>query len=505
MTTTSSPSHSAKSTRIRIYDQYRSANPHVVNEVVASDLCVRCGACEPACPFDIVRFGKDGYPFITDEQECRVNCVRCLKVCPGNEIDFSRLDSEMFGQHPHPDSITGFVNGSFVAYSTNNIVREDGASGGLVTALLAYMLEHDVIDGALVLGTEANGDGWQQKPFIARSVEQLCKAAKSKYLVVPMLQPLAEMEQIEGRYAVVALPCYAHALMKYLKVSPKLRKRLKFVIGLYCNVALEPHAVDDLCEIKGVERKDLTDLQFRAGKWPGAVQASVKNSPLFKVLKNEEMKDEFNTLKLFYTPKRCNMCVDFSAEYTDIAVGDPWLRGPDGKYLYPDGYTTLLTRTDIGKQMIVAAEQAGYIKTEPLPLSTFMANFEKSARYKRELVPEFMELLRRRGKPVPAYHRQIGERDLTRVPLWKLRRAMKAAVLHKIAEYKWLRKFLLRLLQTPPAILYLRWNRGRKARNFAANYLKGKQLAERLQRGSTPSADPARRDREIAMPKAEAR
>jgi coenzyme F420 hydrogenase subunit beta len=458
--------------RERTYEQYSNPNPHVINEIVDEGLCVRCGACEPACPFDIIRFDDSHYPYITNEKECRVNCVRCLKVCPGGTIDFNKLDDQMFGQRPNPQSITGIVKGSYITYSTNEEVRKRGASGGFVTQLLTYMLEHKLIDGALVLGTAVDDQkGWHEKPFIARTADELRSAAQSKYMITPMLRPLGEMEAIEGNYAVVALPCYVHALRQYMKVSPKLRKRLKLIIGLYCNVTLEPHLAEDMCTMKGVDPRDLTSLQFRSGEWPGGVQVSVRGGKPFKLLKHEEMKDEFNTLKLFYTPPRCNMCIDFSAEYADLAVGDPWLRGPDGKYLYPDGRTTVLTRTDAGVKVVQDAVDAGYIVIEPLPLETYMVNFEKSARYKRDLVPEYMELRRRLGKRSPEYGRDVAA-GIGRRSIWKLRNGWRANFLHAISSYRWVRLTLIRLSQTPPALAYYRWNRKRKASRFAAGYEK---------------------------------
>jgi len=461
----------------RVYTQYRHSNPHVVNEVVDEELCVRCGACEPACPFDIIRFNDEHYPYITNEDECRVNCVRCLKVCPGSELDFNKLDDQMFGQRPHPESITGIVKGSYITHSTNKEVREKGASGGFVTQLLTYMLDQKLIDGALVLGTEVDETGWHQKPFIARTVEELRRAAQSKYMIAPMLKPLGEMEAIEGNYAVVALPCYVHALRQYMKVSPKLRKRLKLIIGLYCNVTLEPHLARDMCAMKGVSPRDLTNLEFRSGEWPGGVQVSVSGGKPFKLLKHEEMKDEFNTLKLAYTPLRCDMCIDFSAEYADLAVGDPWLRGPDGKYLYPDGRTTLLTRTEAGEQVVRDAVAAGYIGIEDLPLETFMVNFEKSARYKRDLVPQYMELRRRLGLRSPVYGRDVAP-GLSEKPIWKLREGWRAYLLHAISKYQWVRIGLVRMSQTLPALAYYRWNRKRKTRKFAAGYARAQAFVQ---------------------------
>ncbi len=469
--------------------RYTAENPHVINEIVDTGLCVRCGACEPACPVDIIRFdARTAYPYITEEESCIQACTRCLKVCPGGEVDFNKLDDEMFGRRPHPQSITGIVRGSYVSFSTNDEVRYKGASGGFVTEILTYMLDNKLIDGALVLTTTADENGWREHAMIARTVEELRRAQKSKYLVVPALTPLAEMEKIEGTYAVVALPCYVHAIRKYQKVSPKLRKRLKYVIGLYCNVALEPNAYTDLCELKGIDFKDVTGLDFRFGDWPGGIHAAIKGGEPVKVLKHEEMKDEFNTMKLFYTPTRCNMCIDFSAEHADISVGDPWLRGPDGEYIYTDGRTTVLTRTDDGVKIVDDAVRDGYIKLEPIPIETYMVNFEKAARYKRDLVPYNIRLRRKLGLKAPEYSRPITQG--LNMGLMKYKKAVKANILHLLSRYKWIRKLGLRLAQTPPIILYFRWNRGRKARKFAQGYPAALEFVAQLrQTDDRPAAE----------------
>lgn len=450
-------------------------NIHVVNQIVDQGLCVRCGACDPACPVDIIKFDSQAFPYITNEEECITTCVRCLKVCPGKIVDFNKWDDEMFGVRPHPESVTGIVRRSMIGYSINIDIRKSGASGGLVTQLLTYLLDKKIIDGALVLGSKPDDKGYNFKSYIARTPEELKSASRSKYILIEHLEQLREIENIDGKYAIVALPCHIHAIKKYQKVSKKLRERIVFIIGLYCNVAFEPYLLDDLVKFTGYKKEDIINIEFRAGQWPGGVEFTLKDGTVKKPLKFEEMKDTFNSFKLFYTAKRCNLCIDFSAEYGDISVGDPWLRGPDGNYLFEDNRTTIITRTEFGDKIIDMAVTDGYISVEDLPLKTYMMNFEKNAKYKRDFVPKTMELRKLFNLSAPEYTRPTGFGKLTSFGSMLL----KTTTLY-LSKYRWFRRLGLSILQTPIALKLFERNRLRKKRNYASHYSEMEKFVERI-------------------------
>lgn len=458
-------------------------NPHVVNQIVERDLCVRCGACAPACPVDIIDFDPvTSYPYITDEPACLHGCTRCLKVCPGEEVEFTTFDDEMFDRRPDPRSVSGVVERALVGHATDPETRYRGASGGFVTQLLVYLLEAGEIDGALVLG-DSEGEGpWRPKPVLARTREEIEAAAKSKYLALPFLAPLDEMEEVEGRYAVVALPCHVHALRRYQNVSPMLRERIRLVIGLYCNVVFEPTLAEEACEMAGLDPGRLRDFQFRYGDWPGGVHAILDDGSEHKVLALEEMKDEFNFLKLFYTAPRCNLCTDFSAEYADLAVGDPWLRDEKGDYPYHDGWTTVLVRTEAGDEAVRRAETDGWIGTEAIDLDFYMMNFEFSGRYKRDYVPKKLKLRELIGLAVPEYERELPPGPASGWPS-----AVARTVIGWLGRSKLFRRLALTLIQTRPGLAFLRWNRKRKASRYADGLEERRRFVQELKEGMRPS------------------
>ncbi len=449
---------------------------NIITETVTPGLCARCGACVPVCPRHIIKLDEHHYPYIEEMDRCLTKCNMCVSICPGKTVDFNAWDDELYEKRPHPESITGIVKSCFVGYSTNKNIREAGASGGIVTQLLTYMLEKNLIDGALVLGSEDDKKGYRINPVIARSTEMLKEAARSKYLISPHLTKIQEIMETEGRYAIVALPCQTHAIRKYRKINKKFRNRVKLVIGLHCNTVYEPYLLDDMIEISGYRRDEVSNVEFRGGEWPGYIQLTLKNGKVVRPFKFEEIKDAINTLKLFYSTRRCNLCMDFSAEYSDLTVADPWLRGEDGNYLYDDGWTTILTRTETGDKVIQDATSAGYIITEDLPLQTYMMNFERNATYKRSHVPKNINMRKMFKLPVPEYSRPFKTFTLVSyLPVF-----VKISLLYISRKSKFLRFTGVKLFNSDLAMKFFAWNRKRKKRDYRITYKKTEQFVRRV-------------------------
>ena len=227
----------------------------------------------------------------------------------------------------------------------------------------------------------------------------------------------------------------------------------------------EPHLFDDACALTGIDPAGVSDFVFREGAWPGGVSARLTDGSETKILKLEDWKDEFNLLKLFYAAPRCTLCTDFSGEYADLSAGDPWLRGRDGSYLFEDGRTAVLVRTEAGDRAARRAEEDGWLEVHDLPLETWMVNFEFVGRYKRDYVPKRLLARRLFGLPTPSYGRPLG----IGAPMGWVTTILRTCIAWG-SRWRWFRTGGLRLAQSRPALAYLRWNRDRKARRHSTRY-----------------------------------
>ncbi|WP_370005317.1 Coenzyme F420 hydrogenase/dehydrogenase, beta subunit C-terminal domain [Methanothermobacter sp. KEPCO 2] len=306
------------------------------NASEVGDLCTGCGTCTALCPPRALEMRvneKKGVyePVLTGE--CN-DCGVCLRVCPGLGVDFRKLNMEIFGREPD-DILLGNYEACYVAHSTDEKLRYDSSSGGMVTQVLLYLLEEGLIDGALV--TRMNPEKpLEPEPFIARTPEEIIEARGSKYCPVPANVALREIIEVPGRYAVVGLPCHIQGIRKAELLNRKLRERIVYHLGIVCNHAPSFKATEFLLGMLGVEPGDVKGIRYRGGGWPGGLRVETEDGEI--LLLPEYWGSGFGQL---FMPDRCQMCPDHMAELSDMSFADPWLREFNGE---TQGKTLMVTR-----------------------------------------------------------------------------------------------------------------------------------------------------------------
>lgn len=428
-------------------------------------LCTRCGTCYAVCPADAVTQSESLFPRLID-QRC-TECGLCRQTCPGGAANFPQFQEMVFGSKSNPKDYTGHYLQAYAARSCNNVVRDNGASGGVVTELLLYLLESGRIDGAVVTVMDRENPA-RARSIIATNAEQILEAQQSKYIVVPVNKVLRQVKDFEGKLAFVGLPCHIHGLRKLQKLKPKIYNKIVYVIGLFCLTTLEPYVIRELERIKGDRGKRLSEFYFRQGQWPGNIVAKYTDGSTKKLHYSNFKDGAINYLTRLYSPRRCQLCSDGTAEFADISVADAWMRNPDGSYKYP-GHSTVLARSPIGEKWIKEAITNNRIRAE-LVSGEMVYYTYRTLELNKKKFSQFRAARRKgRGEPWPKYSEfpigaTRGERILE----------LTATGLHRLGEVRIIRQMLLAILLSGPARVLIKARKHKKERiatTLVQNYL----------------------------------
>jgi len=325
-------------------------------EVVTSGLCTGCAACVVVCPYDVLGYNdQDGVyrPFhvATDggPDNCThglKGCTLCTRACPRFRTWEPDIETHRFGRVRTDDEVAGISRRTVLARATDPTVQGTGQDGGLVSALLIWAFEHDVIDAALVSGLEGDGSTWKAVPRVARSREDVLATAGSRYTY--SANPLAYAEAIEGgaeRIALVGMGCQASAppVMQARKAG-KVGRRFVLSVGLLCSKTFDDAIFSELFEEKyGLARADIVKMNIK-----GVFQVWMRDGSYHEVPLKEAHA---------WTREGCKSCPDFAAEHADISTG--------GIGAFGDWTLTLL-RTELGEQLFEDMEAGGVIETRPI-------------------------------------------------------------------------------------------------------------------------------------------
>jgi len=277
--------------------------------VIEKDLCCRCGTCAAVCPQDNIYFpDRKGKCLPTDRGKCRDGCSLCNKVCPGIDSDLSSICEQASCK-----GSTGFGLGPYqevcLLRATNPDIRAKSTSGGAVTALLAFCLEHGVVDGILSVGPDP-GDPCLSVARVSHGTGELFECIQSRYCVVPLNDALRQLDPGK-KYAMVGLPCQIEGLMKLRKYKPAPAENIVLVLGLFCHSTMYFEATEYLLESStSAAHKCLTAIKYRDGAFPGHFTGYWEDGSE-KIASLNQMMNLFD----YFSLNRCRLCLNHVAAF----------------------------------------------------------------------------------------------------------------------------------------------------------------------------------------------
>ena len=177
----------------------------------------------------------------------------------------------------NPDKYIGPHIGCKKGYGTNEGIRANAASGGMVTSLLCNLLKHGDIDGAWVTKTDFVNGELSYKTYVATTEEEIRDASSSVYMTIPLLKHIDVIKNFNGKVAVVMTPCMLRGLDAILKKDDALREKVVLKLGLYCSGTHSPKATTLSMEKSGIPSEDATRLYYRRGHWRGTSSVIYKD------------------------------------------------------------------------------------------------------------------------------------------------------------------------------------------------------------------------------------
>ncbi len=318
-------------------------------DVVDQGICSACGACAAFC--DRIEMDENGAKLARDctltagSIKCSDNGM-CYDDCPMVSHSRAEIDVETFGA-ARSDPVLGVHKKIIGVKAKDPKILERAQDGGAVTALLQCALGLGAMKGATVA---QKGEDWKTSPEIAEAKDALAKAAGTKYMRTFTTTAFGKQFRKYRQLAMVGTGCQIEgARMIHVNLLKDAFEKTKessaplnsLLIGLFCYENF-PHSkiTEKLHSVMGVKMEDVAKTDIIKGK----VIVTKKNGE--KV--THPVKD-FNEI----VPEACKLCTDFTSTYADISVGSVGT---------PDGWSTVIVRSDKGLELLEAAEKGGYIQ-----------------------------------------------------------------------------------------------------------------------------------------------
>lgn len=343
-----------------LYSQTSKRMPSTLKTIIQNDLCHGCGACAAATNGRIsMRLNDAGFlrpvaeGTLSEEDDAAVGTV-----CSGLSL---RHDSGKGITHP----IWGPIIKVRTGFSNDEQIRFAGSSGGVISAIAAYLIETGTVEFVLQVGADST-DPFGSVTCFSRSRTDVISSAGSRY---GPSAPLVNLEQHlarGSRFAVVGKPCDIASLRRMAIRDPRVDRQVPYMIAFMCAGVPSRKGAIAVASAMGALPEEVERFAFRGEGWPGSARAYLRDGRTLRM----DYATSWGTILNRSLQFRCKICPDGTGEFADIVCADAWY-GRDG---YPDfderpGRSLLITRTDRGEDLVQLIASKNHITIESLDVA----------------------------------------------------------------------------------------------------------------------------------------
>jgi len=323
-----------------------------VQSVVASGNCSGCGVCVALAPQDL-RMELDNSGFLrpvlikNDSQqeadEFKKNAFE--NSCPGYNVSgvpAGPLNLEPFGS---------FIQ-AWKGYAKDPKTRFEGSSGGVLTALSAWLLDSGQVS-EVIASSSGKDNPSRTLPVTVKHSGGIGVTSGSRYAPVSngSLVSLGATKQ-----ALIGKPCEVSATKSLYNF---LEKDAPITLTFFCAGTPSQIATEKLIGKLGQSLDRVTALSYRGQGWPGRFRVTDINGTVSDI----SYSDSWGSVLGKNLQWRCKICPDGCGQLADVSVGDLWESDQNGFPLFEDGdgMSVIIVRTLRGKELIQKAESEGII------------------------------------------------------------------------------------------------------------------------------------------------
>jgi len=321
----------------------------LIEEVHNKGICQQCGGCVSFCnsmEYDVIGYKEPNSPPEFINKENCLKCGICYHICPQTHV----LDDDLnrtFNLLEFSSMPLGNVGDLYSCQSVDTDFLRHGTDGGVVNALLNFMFQEGLIDGAIVAKTKAP---FSREPFFAKTKEDLLSASGLKLGVSHQLDEVQRYHSYSSslpkisstkfkKLAVVGTPCQIYTIrcMQNLGIIPS--QNIEYCLGLFCSANFE-FDQRKMEQFEGEFNINFEDIE----------KIKIKKDLIIQLKGIESLLHiPFEDLKNYIRPA-CIACSDFTNVYADVSFG-----GLGSS----ENFTTVITRTKKGRKLLTEALKRG--------------------------------------------------------------------------------------------------------------------------------------------------